>query len=410
MTLHKAVAGALLAIILVTMSGLVPLAEGEFEFQTTYRIILHKDSSATWVVELSTTLDTQEDLDSFKLFKDSADENALISGFESTISSIVGKAASLTGRPMTAENFSLKIDVTGILKQVGVIQYRFKWVNFSLKTPDRIEVGDVFEGGFYLFTGETLEIDYSELDQDYFLKLTSPRASREDFLRVAWLGRMDFADGEPRLVFESRIIRVGEFSLNSTRVKKGSPVSIRGRISPPIPGLKLVIVYSNSQGSETTREVNVADNGVFTDVLNMNTAGDWRVSLRLPSDSPYRFSQDLQLLQLSVYEESEGEAQTETLPLALFVFLLIPPMVLLAMLLFNRSRRRRLKPPDMEMISDEDLVIKLLRDAGGRLTQSQIKDAAKFSKSKTSIVLNELQRKGVIRKIKRGREYIVELV
>ena len=410
MTLHKAVAGALLAIILVTMSGLVPLAEGEFEFQTTYRIILHKDSSATWVVELSTTLDTQEDLDSFKLFKDSADENALISGFESTISSIVGKAASLTGRPMTAENFSLKIDVTGILKQVGVIQYRFKWVNFSLKTPDRIEVGDVFEGGFYLFTGETLEIDYSELDQDYFLKLTSPRASREDFLRVAWLGRMDFADGEPRLVFESRIIRVGEFSLNSTRVKKGSPVSIRGRISPPIPGLKLRIVYSNSQGSETTREVNVADNGVFTDVLNMNTAGDWRVSLRLPSDSPYRFSQDLQLLQLSVYEESEGEAQTETLPLALFVFLLIPPMVLLAMLLFNRSRRRRLKPPDMEMISDEDLVIKLLRDAGGRLTQSQIKDAAKFSKSKTSIVLNELQRKGVIRKIKRGREYIVELV
>jgi len=410
MTLHKAVAGALLAIILVTMSGLVPLAEGEFEFQTTYRIILHKDSSATWVVELSTTLNTQEELDSFKLFKDSADKNALISGFESTISSIVSKAASLTGRPMTAENFSLKIDVTGILKQVGVIQYRFKWVNFSLKTPDRIEVGDVFEGGFYLFTGETLEIDYSELDQDYFLKLTSPRASREDFLRVAWLGRMDFADGEPRLVFESRIIRVGEFSLNSTRVKKGSPVSIRGRISPPIPGLKLVIVYSNSQGSETTREVNVADNGVFTDVLNMNTAGDWRVSLRLPSDSPYRFSQDLQLLQLSVYEESEGEAQTETLPLALFVFLLIPPVVLLAMLLFNRSRRRRLKPPDMEMISDEDLVIKLLRDAGGRLTQSQIKDAAKFSKSKTSIVLNELQRKGVIRKIKRGREYIVELV
>jgi uncharacterized membrane protein len=94
----------------------------------------------------------------------------------------------------------------------------------------------------------------------------------------------------------------------------------------------------------------------------------------------------------------------------LFVFLLIPPVVLLAMLLFNRSRRRRLKPPDMEIISDEDLVIKLLRDAGGRLTQSQIKDAAKFSKSKTSIVLNELQRKGVIRKIKRGREYIVELV
>ncbi len=410
MTLRKAVAGALLAVILVTLSRLVPLAEGEFEFQTTYRIILHKDSSATWVVELSTTLDTQEELDSFKLFKDSADEDALISGFESTISSIVSKAASLTGRPMAAENFSLKIDVAGILKQLGVIQYRFKWVNFSLKTPDSIEVGDVFEGGFYLFTDEMLEIDYSELDQDYFLKLASPRASREDFLRVAWVGRMDFADGEPRLVFESRIIRVEEFSLDSTMVRKGSPISIHGRISPPVPGLTLRVVYLNPQGSETIREVNAGENGVFSDVLNTNIAGDWRVSLRLPSDSPYRFSQDPQQLQLSVYEESGGETQSENLSPALYLALLAPPVVLLAMILLHYSRGRRLKPPDMQMLSDEDLVIKLLREAGGRLTQSQIKDAAKFSKSKTSIVLNELQRKGVIRKIKRGREYIVELV
>lgn len=408
MTLPKTVAGTLLAFIIVYISGWVPRAGGEFEFQTTYRIILHKDSSATWVVELSTTLNRPEELDSFKLFKDSADEDALISGFESTISSIVSRAASLTGRLMAAENFSLKIDVTGILKQLGVIQYRFKWVNFSLKTPDSIEVGDVFEGGFYLFTDEVLEIDYSELDQDYFLKLTSPRPSREDFLRVAWVGRMDFSDGEPRLVFQSRIIRVVEFSPESSRVKKGSMLNIQGRISPPTPGLILRIVYLNPQGSETVREVTVGENGGFSDVFSMNIAGEWGVSLRLPSDSPYRFSQDLQPIQLSVYEESE--TQSENLPPVFFLALLVPPVMLLAVILFHRSRGRRLKPPDMQMLSDEDLVIKLLREAGGRLTQSQIKDAAKFSKSKTSIVLNELHRKGLIRKIKRGREYIVELV
>lgn len=410
MTLPKAVAGTLLAFLLVCLSEWVPRAWGGFEFQTTYRIILHKDSSATWVVELSTTLDSQEDLDSFKLFKDSADENAILSGFKSTISSIVSRAASLTGRTMAAENFSLKIDVTGILKQLGVIQYRFKWANFSLKTSDRIEVGDIFEGGFYLFTDETLEIDYSELDREYFLKLASPRASREDFLRVVWIGRMDFADGEPRLVFESRIIRVEEFSPNSTRLKKGSPLSVQGRINPPTLGLTLRVVYLNPHGFETVREVAVGNNGVFSDALNMNLAGDWRVSLRLPSDSPYRFSQNPQPLQISVYEESGGETQAESLPPILYLALLAPPVVLLVIILFRRSHGRRLRPPDMQMLSDEDLVIKLLREAGGRLTQSQIKDAAKFSKSKTSIVLNELQRKGLIRKIKRGREYIVELV
>jgi len=408
MTLHKAVAGALLAIILVTMSGLVPLAEGEFEFQTTYRIILHKDSSATWVIELSTALDSPEDLDAFKLFENNTDRTAFLSSFESTIGRIVSRAASLTGRPMEAENFSLSISTSGIIRQRGVIQYRFTWVNFSLKTSETIEVGDVFEGGFYLFQDETLEIHYSELAEDYFLKLVSPQPSGTDVSRLIWIGKIDFPDGEPRLVFQSRIIRIEEFSLNSTRIKKGSSLSVRGRISPPTPGLVLRIVYLNPQGSEAVREATVGDNGFFSDVFSMNTAGDWRVSLRLPSDSPYRFSQDPQPLQLSVYEESGGAR--ETLPPTLSLVLLIPPVVLLALFLFNRSRRRRLRPPDMQMISDEDLVIKLLKDAGGRLTQSQIKDAAKFSKSKTSIVLNELQRKGLIRKIKRGREYIVELV
>jgi len=408
MTLHKAVAGALLAIILVTMSGLVPLAEGEFKFQTTYRIILHKDSSATWVIELSTALDSPEDLDAFKLFENNTDRTAFLSSFESTIGRIVSRAASLTGRPMEAENFSLSIFTSGIIRQRGIIQYRFTWVNFSLKTSETIEVGDVFEGGFYLFQDETLEIHYSELAEDYFLKLVSPQPSGTDVLRLIWIGKIDFPDGEPRLVFQSRIIRIEEFSLNSTRIKKGSSLSVRGRISPPTPGLTIRIVYLNPQGSEAVREATVGDNGFFSDVFSMNTAGDWRVSLRLPSDSPYRFSQDPLPLQLSVYEESGGAR--ETLPLTLSLVLLIPPVVLLALFLFNRSRRRRLRPPDMQMISDEDLVIKLLKDAGGRLTQSQIKDAAKFSKSKTSIVLNELQRKGLIRKIKRGREYIVELV
>ncbi|MBO3841181.1 MAG: hypothetical protein FGF48_02020 [Candidatus Brockarchaeota archaeon] len=410
MTLKKAVAGALLAFILVCFFELVPLVEGEFEFQTTYRITLHKDSSATWVVELSTALSSKEDLDSFIFFKDNADRNTLLSGFESTISSIVSRAASLTGRPMAAENFSLKIDVTGILKRLGVIQYRFKWVNFSLKTSDRIEVGDVFEGGFYLFADERLEIDYSELDQEYFLKLASPKPSNEDVLRVAWVGKLDFSDGEPRLIFQSRTIRVEEFSPESSRVKKDSMLSIQGRISPPTPGLTLRIIYLNPQGSETVREVTVGENGVFSDVFSMNTAGEWRVSLRLPSDSPYRFSPEPQPIQLSVYEESGSETQAESLPPVFFLALLVPPVVLLAIILFHRSRGGRLKPPDMQTLSDEDLVMKLLREAGGRLTQSQIKDAAKFSKSKTSIVLNELQRKGLIRKIKRGREYIVELV
>ncbi len=410
MSFSKAVAGVLLMVALVILSGWIPPASGGFEFQTTYRIILQKDSSATWVVELSTTLDSQEDLDDFKFFENNTNRTAVLSSFESIISGIVSRAASLTGRNMRAENFNLSIYTSGILKQRGIIEYRFTWVNFSLKTLDTIGVGDVFEGGFYLFQNETLEIHYSELADDYFLKLKSPQPSAEDVSRVIWRGKMDFPDGEPKLMFQNRIINVEEFFPDSTLVKKGSSISIQGRISPPTPGLTIQIVYRTPEGSEAVREITVEDNGVFSDTYNTDTAGNWSVSMRLTSDSPYRLSRIPQPLRLSVYEEESGSENPPGIPPALLLVILIPPVILLVILLANRFRRKSLKPPDLSMLSDEDLVIKLLKDAGGRLTQTQIKEATKFSKSKTSIVLNELQRKGLVRKIKRGREYIVELV
>lgn len=412
MTHLKAIAGAVLMITIVLLFQWVQSAKGEFEFQTTYRIILHKDSSATWVVELSTPL-SSEDLGDFEEFKNNADSDAMLSSFTSTINSVVGAASSLTRRLMKAENFTLKIYTSGIVRQRGVIEYCFTWVNFGLKTPSTIEIGDIFEGGFYLFPNETLEINYSELLDDYFLKLTSPRPSSQDVSRVVWMGKMDFSDGEPHLLFQSRIISVESFSLSSTQVEEGSSISVYGSISTPPPSLTIQIVYRNPENLETVREVTVGSDGAFSDNFNVAAVGDWSVSLRLPPGSQYRFNQPPQPFQFSVYEKS-GSETPPSMPgfLVLLLALIAIALLLLALLLTYRSRREKLlrPPPDMHMLSDEDLVIRILKDAGGRLTQTQIKEATGFSKSKTSMVLSELQKRGLIRKIKRGREYIVELM
>lgn len=408
----KAVAGAVLIVTIVILSQWVPPAKGEFEFQTTYRIILHKDSSATWAVELSTPL-SSEDLDDFEEFKNSVDSDTLLSGFKSTINSIVNTAASLTERLMKAENFTLKIYTSGIVRQRGVIEYSFIWVNFSLKTSDTIEMGDIFEGGFYLFPNETLEIHYVELVDDYFLNLVSPWPSSEDVSRVVWMGKMDFSDGEPKLLFQSRIINVESFLLNNTQVEKGSSVSVYGKISPPMPSLIVQIIYRNPENLETVRDVTMGNDGVFSDTYSAGVTGRWSVSLRLPPGSQYKFSQTPQPLQFSVYEKGGGETPPSMLdPLTIFLIIMVIALLFSALFLLYRSHRKTLLPPihDMRILSDEDLIIRLLKDAGGRLTQTQIKEATGFSKSKTSMVLNELQKRGLIRKIKRGREYIVELV
>ncbi|MEM2351226.1 MAG: MarR family transcriptional regulator [Thermoproteota archaeon] len=390
-------------------------ASGEFDFQTNYRIILHKDSSATWIVELSTPLSSEEEKADFQEFMESVDRESILLSFKSTIESIVSKASSTTGRLMQAKDFSLKIDIRGgVLKQLGIVEYRFTWINFGIKTANTIEIGDVFEGGFYLFADETLEIDYSELVNDYFPKLISPNPSREEASKKIWFGKFDFSDGEPRLVFQNRVLNIEEFHPSADRVERGLSIGINGKISPPLFGLIIQIVYRNPNGLETVREVAIGENGYFSDNYTPNITGLWSVSVRLPSGSPYRINGSPQSLEFLVYEKSgETKEETEGLkssPTIILLLIFVLAMIIISTSLFLQRRRRLPPPPEEYMVSDEELVLRILRNSGGRLAQKQIKEATGFSKSKTSMVLSELQKKGLIRKIKRGREYIVELV
>lgn len=59
---------------------------------------------------------------------------------------------------------------------------------------------------------------------------------------------------------------------------------------------------------------------------------------------------------------------------------------------------------------DEDKVVRLLRAAGGRLYQSTITKQCGFSKSKTSQLLTAMERKGIVKRKKRGREKLVTLI
>ncbi|MEM2275518.1 MAG: MarR family transcriptional regulator, partial [Thermoproteota archaeon] len=234
--------------------------------------------------------------------------------------------------------------------------------------------------------------------------------SREEASKKIWFGKFDFSDGEPRLVFQSRVLTIEEFRLSADRVEKGLSIGINGRINPPLPDLIIQIVYRNPNGLETVREVAIGENGYFSDNYTPNITGSWSVSVRLPSGSEYRIGGPQQLLEFSVYEKT-GETEGLKLPPIMILLLVLAVVIMVSAALFLYHRKKGLPPPPEEyMISDEELVLRILRNSGGRLAQKQIKEATGFSKSKTSMVLNELQKKGLIRKIKRGREYIVELV
>jgi uncharacterized membrane protein len=59
--------------------------------------------------------------------------------------------------------------------------------------------------------------------------------------------------------------------------------------------------------------------------------------------------------------------------------------------------------------SNEEKIIKVIRSSGGSMRQSAITERCRFSKAKTSQLLSALERKGVIKRYKRGRDKIVTL-
>jgi hypothetical protein len=69
-----------------------------------------------------------------------------------------------------------------------------------------------------------------------------------------------------------------------------------------------------------------------------------------------------------------------------------------------------IKPLQIELEGEEDKVINLLKAAGGSLSQKAIAEHCGFSKSKTSELLKDMERKGIITRKKKGREKIVILM
>ena len=64
---------------------------------------------------------------------------------------------------------------------------------------------------------------------------------------------------------------------------------------------------------------------------------------------------------------------------------------------------------DEELLTDEDRVVKLIRENGGRMKQVDIVDETGWSKSKVSMLLSDMEEDGTISKLRVGRENIISL-
>jgi uncharacterized membrane protein len=101
------------------------------------------------------------------------------------------------------------------------------------------------------------------------------------------------------------------------------------------------------------------------------------------------------------YTENENEKNYTTLIIILFIIILI--------VLYIIINKKKVKESDIKSEQEEELdnLHKFIKENGGRATQKEIRKKFPSSEAKVSLMITELESKGKVRRIKRGRSNII---
>jgi uncharacterized membrane protein len=93
----------------------------------------------------------------------------------------------------------------------------------------------------------------------------------------------------------------------------------------------------------------------------------------------------------------------------IIVLLSLVILVMAAFFIFNKYRKKKKKSVEVEGIDAVEEVIKFIEKEDGRTTQKDIRKQFPVSEAKISLIVSELEHKGIIKKIKRGRGNLIVL-
>ena len=171
--------------------------------------------------------------------------------------------------------------------------------------------------------------------------------------------------------------------------------------------VKNVLIEVNSQPSQTL----VSKDGAYSFSLpkgeyvitaktlskDINATTEEKISI-VDSDGNY-------ILDLFLLPETEAKTESK-FNLALII---IPALITLLIISYFYLKKK--KPKMQEVAEDESLdrILKIIKDVGGRITQKDLRKHFPLSEAKVSLMITELESKGKIEKIKKGRGNIIIL-
>ncbi|ELZ07086.1 membrane protein [Halovivax asiaticus JCM 14624] len=337
----------------------VGTTDQEFD-RTTFDITIQEDGSARWTFEYERTLESTEEEDNFEAYADrfESEETDLYTKFTEQASALVTDGERYTDREMTATDFNRTARVERSINTDGVVRMSFTWEGFAATESGRVVISDVFEGGFYIMADQKLRIragDNLAFDQVY----PDPDGQGPELHErehVVWEGEREFNSDRPYVV----LVPEGSAGATSGQDSLSTPTVIGGAVV----GLGLVVglaLVASRRGWFPDSLASLPDS--FGDG---STADDEGQPSSLGGGAGNRTTEDTS-------EESVSAIS------------------------------------DAELMTDEDRVVSLLSENGGRMKQVQIVERTDWSKSKVSMLLSEMESDGTISKLRVGRENIISL-
>ncbi|ELY49975.1 helix-turn-helix transcriptional regulator [Natronolimnohabitans innermongolicus] len=331
--------------------------------QTTFEITVHENGSATWTFRHEHHFDTGNESEQQEAFEEFADEfeseeTGLYERFTEQATDMTERADERSEREMEATDFERTATIDDRLGTRGVVEMSFTWTEFAAVDDDgTVTVGDVFEDiyiaenqAIVIETGEGLRFDRVEpADEAQY-----PRSNVEDSNSVRWSGEQQFFDGQPRAVL-----------VPNESADEGSAVVGDAAWQLALGVLAVLVVGGGGAWyyRRSSDESSNPDDGTEPEPPAQSVAGS-------PPDEPAA----------ATAPPPTPDDASEPEPIA-----------------------------DDELLTDEDRVVKLIRENGGRMKQVNIVEETGWSKSKVSMLLSDMADEGTISKLRVGRENIISL-
>lgn len=326
--------------------------------ETTLQIDVHANGSAIWTVHYRFRLNDVNETAAFNRLRTAitSDPAPYRERFEQRMTGAVASAERTTGREMTVENGTVRAARNGT---TGIVTYEFVWRNFAASDGDRIHIGDALTG-FSFDNGTRVTISWPD---NYEPTTVRPAPAERQPNAVIWVGSNEFIGSEP---FVELVHLASTTNSTNSGAEGGSnrvPVP-RNELSVWNIGIVVLLVLVVGLVGILVVQRRRTDGSATAAVANGSTTGQ------------------------EISDETNAPTSTDTES---------PPVP------ENDDR------PSLDLLSNEEQVVEVLKRSGGRAKQQQIVEKLGWTDTKTSSVVRKLREKGTIDGFRLGRENVLHL-